>query len=415
MKRAFGLLVIGLIATAFAKDPNIEGGKIHYRDGRYEKADALFIKALSGSSAEEAYFWHGKASVRLNNPVEAARAFLHALDSDPTGNIIRNDEEGIALAKIAFRYGAIDLFDDTLMQDTVVIFLKKGIELDPKETFDYVLLGRFYLQNDKGDEAIKVAEDLEKVVPASPQVPYIKARVSLSKEEYEKSIEYFNDAIAAYKKELGELEEKIASQLERKIEEIHPVLASLDSMESAKDSVPPAEKENFLVSNIGFLPPQAKNFLKWRSGYIAQRHETSVAYSYLGQAYFWTKKYPEADTAFSNALEFDTENTDAAWYKGFNYFYLRDYKNAIVYFEKSIDTLNPNPTIYLYLGICYLKDETKDLDKAGEFLFKAEELDNENPDVYLNLTVYWREKGDLQKASEAYKRAQELSKQGDNQ
>lgn len=419
MKRAFGLLGFGLLvslAFGVSKDPDLEGGKIHYRDGRFGKADTLFLKAIKkGIVLDEAYMWHGMASVRLNNPVEAARAFLHVLNSDSTGKIIRADEEAPGLATIAFRYGAIELFDDTTKVDTVVLFLKKGISFDPKDHYNYVLLGRYYLQDNKFDEALGVAKELEKVLPESPQIYYITARVSLAKEDYQKSIDDFNKSIKLYKDELAKQEENLASQLEVNTDEITKIIGALDSLE-ARDSIPPAEKENFLTSTFKLPPPQAKLVLRWRSGYKAEKKETSVACTYLGQAYFWNKMYPQADTALTEALKLDPASLDAIWFKGFNYYYLRDYPKAIEYFEQSfkIDTLNPNPTICLYLGICYLQKETKNLELAEKYLFLAEKLDPNNPDVYINLTVYWREKGDMQKASECFKKAQELSK-GENQ
>lgn len=419
MKRAFGLLGIGLFATlalGASKDPLIEGGKIHYRDGRFEKADTLFIKAIGkGIVPDEAYLWHGMASIRLNKPVEAARAFLHVLTTDSTGKIIREEEEAPGLVTIAFRYGAIDLFNDTAKSDTVVLFLQKGIGFDPKDPLNYVLLGRFYLQDEKFEEALGVANNLEKVLPESPQVFYIRARVSLAKNEYKQAIEDFKKSIELYKNELTGQEENLASQLEISTEEVASINSGLDSIEASKDSVPMAEKENFLASTFKLPPPQIRLVLRIRSGFSAEKKETSVAYTYLGQAYFWDRQYPQADTALTEALKLDPRNQDAIWFKGFNYYYLRDYPKAIEYFEKSNDTANPNPTICLYLGICYLQKETKDLKKAGDYLFKAEELDPTNPDVYVNLTVYWREMGNLEKASESYKKAQELSKQGENQ
>jgi tetratricopeptide (TPR) repeat protein len=419
MKRAFGLLGFGLlavIALGASKDPLIEGGKIHYRDGRFEKADTLFVKAIAkGVALDEAYMWHGMTSVRLNNPAEAARAFLHVLSDDPTGKIIRDNDEAPGLVTIAFRYGAIELFNDTAKADTVVLFLKNGISFDPKDPLNYVLLGRFYLQGEKFEEAEGVANDLEKVLPKSPQIYYIRARVSLAKEEYEKAINEFNKSIELYRDELTKQEENLASQLEVNTSEVERMNFALDSMGAERDSVPPAEKENFLTSAFKLPPPQVKLLLRWRSGYKAEKKETSVAYTHLGQAYFWNKSYPQADTALTEALKLDPKNQDAIWFKGFNYYYLRDYPKAIEYFEQSNDSLIPNPTISLYLGICYLQKETKDLEKAGKNLLKAEELDPTNPDVYVNLTVWAREKGDLQKASEYYKKAQELSKQGENQ
>ncbi|MCK4231837.1 hypothetical protein KAX21_02705, partial [candidate division WOR-3 bacterium] len=185
MRRFAGLLVIMAAVTFAAKGSHLlEGGKVHYRGERYEKADSLFLESIEkGMAVTESYMWHGKASIRMKKPdlAEAARAFLEVLKRDTTGEVLKKDEEASDLAQIALYYGAQEMLYDPSKADTVILFLRMGIRLDPKREQNYVLLGRFHLQNQELDEALGAAQELEKINPESPDVAYLKGRVNLIK------------------------------------------------------------------------------------------------------------------------------------------------------------------------------------------------------------------------------------------
>jgi tetratricopeptide (TPR) repeat protein len=97
----------------------------------------------------------------------------------------------------------------------------------------------------------------------------------------------------------------------------------------------------------------------------------------------------------------------ADWFqKGYNALEVKEYDNAILYYQKAIE-LNPNFfAAYYSLGIAYkLKGN---FDKAIQSYEKAIELNPNFSDAYYNLGLAYRSKGDLNKAIRSYEKAIEL-------
>lgn len=67
-------------------------------------------------------------------------------------------------------------------------------------------------------------------------------------------------------------------------------------------------------------------------------------------------------------------------------------------------TYEPNdPTAYYNLGIFYYK-QMHELDKAFDLLIKARDLDPMEPDVHLFLSYIYRERGDIPRSEDEYRR-----------
>lgn len=145
------------------------------------------------------------------------------------------------------------------------------------------------------------------------------------------------------------------------------------------------------------------------------------------------QNYEEALGYFRQALEEETNYSDEMLFTFISMIYMarEDYKNAIVYQEKSLATkkdymtmislgmnyhliqddenaektyrsaveLEPSkPEGYAMLGALYLGQEKTD--SAVEFLEKAEKINPRLSVVHANLAVAYAQKGDFQKSSE---------------
>jgi tetratricopeptide (TPR) repeat protein len=419
MRRLAGLLVIMVAVTFAAKGSYLlEGGKIHYRGERYEKADSLFLESIEkGMAVTESYMWHGKASIRMKKPdlAEAARAFLEVLKRDTTGEVLKKDEEASDLAQIALYYGAQEMLYDPSKADTVILFLRMGIRLDPKREQNYVLLGRFHLQNQELDETLDAAQKLEKINPESPDVAYLKGRVNLIKGNKEEAVELFKVSTARFNTEIEKLKESVGSQLGIEDEDIDKMVSAIEELEESRDSVSMDDKQKLLTEEFGLIPPQATAFLRWQSGYAGKNRQLSNAYNWLGKSYMENKKYPEADSALASALELDPENINVMWDKALALYYMGEYKKAVELLKKVEAEAEEDYYVHLWLGICYLKFEPKELEEAEKHLEKVIEIDENIADAYRNLAVIARERGDIKKASELLKKYDELiKKEGEN-
>lgn len=414
MKRWTGILLLGVMITvglAAKKSYLVEGGKVHYRDGRFEKADSLFLESIQKEMAvAEAYMWHGKTSIRLDDPVEAARAFLKVTELDPAGEIIGEDEEAPELAQIALYFGAQRMLYEGSKSDSVIMFLKKAIELDSTRETNYVLLGRFYLQNRELEKALEVAEELEAVAPNSADVPYLRGRVSLAKSNFQEAADYFQTSVQRFKSDLETVSQTIKEQLDLAPPKLDSILAALRQAEKAQEQITMDDRLSLLSQKFGMPAPQANAFLRWRSGFTGKQRQLADAYDRLGQTYVQMGEYAKADSVLTKALQIDPENIEVLWYKGLASYSLKDYAEAITQFEKVAEQAQDDYYVHLYLGICYLKDETKDLEKAEQYLNKAKDINPDQPDVYCNLAVLAREKGNIEEASELLKLCKALKK-----
>jgi tetratricopeptide (TPR) repeat protein len=104
-----------------------------------------------------------------------------------------------------------------------------------------------------------------------------------------------------------------------------------------------------------------------------------------------------------------SDNLSASdWFqKGYNAAELKEYDNAILYYQKSID-LNPNnASPYINLGLAY--HDKGNLDKAIQVLQKAIDLNPQNSMAFNNLGAAYAAKGNLDKAIELYEKAVEIN------
>jgi len=176
------------------------------------------------------------------------------------------------------------------------------------------------------------------------------------------------------------------------------------------------DKQNMLIEEFGLNPPpQAIAFLRWHDGYVGKKRQLSDAYNYLGKSYMQNEKYEESDSVLTIALELDPENINAMWDKVFACYYTKNYKETVTILEALEVATEEDYFTHLWFGICYLNYEPKELDEAEEHLLKALEIAPDVPDIYRNLAVVARERGDIKKSSELLKKYDELlKKEGDN-
>ncbi|MCK4232188.1 tetratricopeptide repeat protein, partial [candidate division WOR-3 bacterium] len=197
---------------------------------------------------------------------------------------------------------------------------------------------------------------------------------------------------------------------------IDKMISAIEELEESRDSVSMDDKQKLLTEEFGLIPPQATAFLRWQSGYAGKNRQLSDAYNWLGKSYMENKKYPEADSALARALELDPENINVMWDKALASYYLREYKEAVELLKKVEAEAEEDYYVHLWLGICYLKFDPKELDEAEKHLEKVIEIDENIADAYRNLAVIARERGEIKKASELLKKYDELiKKEGENQ
>lgn len=339
MKRFVGLIGIVLIvsvSSAATRSYLVKGGIVHYNAQRYDKAVELFTESVDkGLTVDEAYLWLGKTYMRMEESAAAAEAFINLLGEPSGDQLLKEDQEAVGLAKIAFEYGALQKIGEEEGFNDAVRFLRTAISVFPHDETNYVLLGRLYIQEGFPDSTVAVAELLEKENPDSPEISYLKGRVELSNKEYEKAIPYFKTAIEIYSEELATMETEIVTEVTAgdsawmsELTDLMPQMVS--TIEEAKSkNTPPQEIAELLTTKPYKLPqPMARRVLSWHKGYQGKKRQIANASEYLGQCNLRAKKYEEAKQAFTDGLSFDPSSTNAYWYRGLTNYYLESFQEA---------------------------------------------------------------------------------------
>jgi tetratricopeptide (TPR) repeat protein len=127
----------------------------------------------------------------------------------------------------------------------------------------------------------------------------------------------------------------------------------------------------------------------------------------MGQCYLQKEMYEKAIEASDKAIEVDSDNPIFWHTKAYSLWKLKKYEEAIECYQKSIN-LNPKYYVtWLEMGICYLKKEKPDPEKALERFKEAVNLDiNCYPALRNIAEIYWKFKRDYEKAMEYCQKAQ---------
>lgn len=112
----------------------------------------------------------------------------------------------------------------------------------------------------------------------------------------------------------------------------------------------------------------------------------------LGISHYEIEKYEDAISVLEIAELLYFQNgspfvRDAQYYLGLSYFKLDDCARSRGYLAPIYDQLQEDIQTNIYLGICYLNEEPKDLELVKKYLLKAEALGYKLPDEWVKQLV----------------------------
>ena len=210
---------------------------------------------------------------------------------------------------------------------------------------------------------------------------YIKASITVDPDEVTKHIA----RIAADQSKLKELEE-VKRKADEALADIAQLRKELDSTKSENDKL--AKQKKYLVASNNL---SATDWLQ--KGYNAVT----------------LKEYDNAILYFQKAIQLNPQYSNAYINLGNVYYEKHIPDKAIQLYEKAIE-LNPqNAPAYENMGNAYA--DKGNLDKAIQLYEKAIDLNPQDSGAYFNLGVTYGEKGNLDKAIELYEKVIELNPQ----
>ena len=196
-----------------------------------------------------------------------------------------------------------------------------------------------------------------------------------SKEDYERAIEFANEAI--------ELNPKNAKAYNERGIAYGGLGEEYKSLEDYNKAIELNSNSALYFSNRGHMHMFFKNpddAIKDFKKAIELNSNESLAYSGLCWAYNDKGNYNEAIEYGTKAIELDKDNSSAYNNRGWAYFATKKYDQAIADFEKAVSLDKDRPYSYSGLGDCYLK--LKKYELAIENYTKAIRINSENARWY---------------------------------
>lgn len=142
---------------------------------------------------------------------------------------------------------------------------------------------------------------------------------------------------------------------------------------------------------------------------LRMRSEYVDAYKNLAVVYIKNKEPKKAVETVKRALDYIDNDYSLYYVAGTACMSMKNFDEALVFFEKALE-LNPEHSqLYNNLGTCYVS--TSNLDKAYENFIKASEFDSENSITYYNIASILQMQGKHQEACLFFKKAYILEPQ----
>ncbi|MFO7675486.1 MAG: tetratricopeptide repeat protein [bacterium] len=220
-----------LVAQTIPLDALLRGARIHYSQGRFERALETFRQAYDeyGTTADpatlaEIHIWLGLSRAQLRQFDDAARDFALALDLDAgTAERLRKDEgwahwSWTSLVNSARGFYNRDAFDSSL---TLAL---AAVKVDPTRPGAYSLVANSYSALGRHDEMLATAREMLSVNAGSPEaygligLYYLQRPDSLWTGEmktarWDSCDRYYQLAIDAYEKRYSDAKKAIGEKL----------------------------------------------------------------------------------------------------------------------------------------------------------------------------------------------------------
>lgn len=173
--RAVGLVVLSAVISTMpaCKSAHLSGGKLHFDQGRYERAKEQFIQAAEEQPENaEVHLWLGRSYAELDEPESADAEFVKALELDPrlaeqvenTRGHYWTDRYNSGLSFVNQGYEAKESGDEETAQmrfNSALSDFNKAVIYDPNRQEARVNIGKLYYQMGRVDEAIEIFKQVQ--------------------------------------------------------------------------------------------------------------------------------------------------------------------------------------------------------------------------------------------------------------
>ncbi|MDD3804321.1 MAG: tetratricopeptide repeat protein [bacterium] len=354
-KVRFLVVIASLLAFAACNNQFMSSGIIYMQQNDFDKAIVQFNEAAKVEpNNAQAYLWLGKAYGSKQEYETAAKYFVIALDKDTSGKVLKEMKETTEFYwPVLFNAGtgflknkdskerkndyeswlnkAEAVFDTSVNYDYLVLLyaetgdeakmvetISKATAKNPKNLSLYFNVAKFYIGEEKFDDAKSYLQKAIEIDPTNTQIIYWMGEINYSTKK-------FDDAITFYKK-------------------------FFDAYQ-AEDSLAKTRLDSY------------RGDASFKMGKI-----------YLEEK----KKFADAINLFKTALSINSEDLESMLNLGFSYYKNKNYADAITIFDDYMKKANVEISALYYMKAdCYTRlkkdneaikayDKAKELEKQGK-------------------------------------------------
>lgn len=428
------IVVSGFLIADMQYDAYMNGGKIDYKDGRYERAYEQFSKAVERKPDDPmARYWLGLVSSKLEKYEEAVENFEKAFELKPEliNKLADKPTEKNTVVQAYISVGEARLNQQNY--EEAIKFTERAYELDKENTALLTRLSNLYFNTGDTTKLREVGERLVKENEDNPEGFFILGKYYISVQNLDKADENITKAVELYERDFDKIIEKlkelgISTDKEAFIQfirRINQARINGESMENIRNMV----MEEFSISER--KANQIMNLIGIAS---TTSFKIKEAYVWLSKIKLNKADYKDAIEISKKALEFDPEDPEVLYSLGESYFFVAEnlkfkldslklnkeerekkekeikdyYKKTIEIFSKIKENYPDDSHIRVLMGASYI--ELDKIDDAINILEEAKSIDPDNLYIYNNLAVCYQKKGDNKKLQEVLKKLKELEK-----
>lgn len=349
MKRKIKIFAIFFPFFLLAQTPpfaaRMNGGKIHYREGRYERAKEQFEFALKERpNSAEAHLWLGLALFQLGDGLNAATHFLFAfqLDSSFIRQIKKEEDKKLAVwSALSQKTQRLILENDF---ENALSYAEMSIKIDETRPLGYTLLAQIYSQLNKLQELSRLGKKLVNEDSLSPQGYNILGIYFFSVNDWDSAAITYQKAGKLYEDKIAEYKENLKKEIKRTDAEL--VIERLIQYQKEKE----VERFRSYVEDSLRLKPKLSYLARLTLELYNTILEKNFAYFRTGSSYLQKSTVlPEsikvrylfkAESAFTTVLRDNPNDLEAKYNLGFVKYSLGKEKveEAVTLFQELLKT-----------------------------------------------------------------------------
>ncbi len=331
------ILLLGIFIFTFSQPyipygARMNSGKIHYNEGRFEKAAEQFAFAVEENpNSAEARIWLAMSYYQIQQYPIAAAQFDTAFSKDSIYyKKMEKNEDFKFQARSSFLAMSRDYLASSDTNDwiTALHYVKHSFRLDPKSRQALTMLAQLYVQLNRLDDLKQQAMVIVKNDAENPQGYNMLALYFFNRTDWDSAHYYYLESGIRHQLNERKSKEMLSSQLV--IKDTIQLNQTVTSLVAARKDRNPKRLTSYIEDSLK-VKPKLRTIVNLADDLYITRSELNTSYFRAGiaslqQANTFTEKekqesyFKQAEAEFSQALSYNPSDLDAKHNLAFIYY-----------------------------------------------------------------------------------------------